>query len=183
MKEIYCNLLDKVHQLEGLLIEAVTKKNIKEDTDSKISALINELNTLSKTRAKNKAGNDEIPYFNPSKKFKEKKESESAFSAFYALEDDDDEVTAKDNSDVIEKPNVEENRVLKRRKPVFSLNDRFLFARELFGGDMKRFDRTVDALSEKKSYQEAEEYLKHDVHLNPEDPTSASFLELIRRYF
>lgn len=88
---------------------------------------------------------------------------------FYVLDDDE--------------PTVEIPRRSKgigRHKPVFSLNDKFLFIRELFDGDAGAFNKAVDVASGFDSYDEAENFLTKNYHLNPDNDTDERFLSIIR---
>lgn len=68
-------------------------------------------------------------------------------------------------------------------KSLFSLNDRFLFSRELFGGDMKMFDSTLKFLEGIKDFSDIEDYFYSELEWNPEDANVASFLEILRPHF
>lgn len=61
----------------------------------------------------------------------------------------------------------------------FTLNDRFRFKRELFGGDDADFTDTLQLLSEMDSYAEAEDYLLKDMMWDKEDPAVADFLAIL----
>ena len=65
----------------------------------------------------------------------------------------------------------------------FSLNDRFRFMRELFGGDAARMDETMQQISEAASLQEALDRLTSDLRLDESNETVADFVELLKRYF
>lgn len=68
------------------------------------------------------------------------------------------------------------------RRSVFSINDRFLFARELFGGSLSRFDACIahaDALS---SLADVNAYLA-SFGWNPEEVTTRRFLEILTARF
>lgn len=74
-------------------------------------------------------------------------------------------------------------RVGESRAPVFSVNDRFRFIRELFGGSRDAFDGALTQIAACDSYDEAEEYVLSDLELDPELPATQEFLTLIARYF
>ncbi|MBD5337985.1 MAG: hypothetical protein HDR98_02540 [Bacteroides sp.] len=67
--------------------------------------------------------------------------------------------------------------------PVFSVNDRFLFARELFGGRMADFDEALKNVAGMESYEEAEEYFISERGFNPELPLVQDFLTIISNCF
>lgn len=70
-----------------------------------------------------------------------------------------------------------------RRAPVFSLNDRFLYSRELFGGSVADFERALTQVAAMDSYEEAEEYFYSEWGFNAENPVVADFLVVISNYF
>ena len=61
----------------------------------------------------------------------------------------------------------------------FTVNDRFRFSRELFGGDVDEFADTVEVLSGMDSYKDAEDYLINDLAWDAESPEVAEFLEIV----
>lgn len=64
-----------------------------------------------------------------------------------------------------------------------SLNDRFLFQRELFNNSRSEMDRVVEALNKLGSFEEAENYLKSQQSWNFENQTVKEFLLIIKRGF
>lgn len=72
-----------------------------------------------------------------------------------------------------------------KKKPagVFTLNDRFLFTRELFGGRRELFDRAMVDLAGMDSYEEAEDFFLYQHGMSPDDPNVAKFLEIVARLF
>ena len=80
-------------------------------------------------------------------------------------------------SDVLEKRNLSDLR------KAFSLNDRFRFRRELFGGDEARMNRTIGDLNELHSYEASVAYLSDELKWNIDDPAVADFLLLIEKRF
>ena len=69
---------------------------------------------------------------------------------------------------------------LKRR---ISLNDRFLFQRELFGNSRQEMDRAMEQLSKLQTYAEAETYLRESLSLDLENATVSDFLHVIKQGF
>jgi hypothetical protein len=67
-------------------------------------------------------------------------------------------------------------------KKSISLNDKFRFQRELFGGNAALLNQTLEALNEIKDKNEATEFLA-GLNLDSENPTAKEFLELINRKF
>lgn len=68
------------------------------------------------------------------------------------------------------------------KRPVFCLNDRYRFRRELFGGSDAEMERVLDRIASLKDYDEAEEYLYGVEALDPENPDVADFMAIIREY-
>jgi len=68
-------------------------------------------------------------------------------------------------------------------KQGISLNDRFLFQRELFRNDRQEMNRAMQTLSMFKSYEEAEEYLKESQSWDFDNPTVNDFLQVIKGGF
>lgn len=64
-----------------------------------------------------------------------------------------------------------------------SLNDRFIFQRELFGNDHNRMNSTIEKLNSLKSYEDAEDYIKENVSADLDNPTVADFLSIIKKGF
>ncbi len=65
----------------------------------------------------------------------------------------------------------------------FTLNDKFLFTRELFNGDDRDYTDTLNLLSEMGSYEEAEDYLLHDLMWNPDNANVKAFLTALEKAF
>lgn len=64
-----------------------------------------------------------------------------------------------------------------------SLNDRFLFQRELFQNNRQAMDGLMGELAALGSYEEAEEYLRESTAWDFESPTVNEFLSFIRQGF
>ncbi|MDE6380987.1 MAG: hypothetical protein K2L11_10985 [Muribaculaceae bacterium] len=65
----------------------------------------------------------------------------------------------------------------------FSLNDRFLYARELFNGNMKMFDSTLDFLEGIEDYSIIEDYFYSELEWDPENSHVAAFMDILRPNF
>lgn len=61
----------------------------------------------------------------------------------------------------------------------FTLNDKFRFIREIFGGSEREFADTLTLLADMASYAEAEDYICGDLALDREEPAVAEFLSII----
>lgn len=69
-----------------------------------------------------------------------------------------------------------------KNPPAFSLNDRFLFTRELFNGSRKKFDEALDRLAQFDSIEEAEAYFYDDCALDPSEETVIDFMHIVEGY-
>lgn len=68
-------------------------------------------------------------------------------------------------------------------KSAFSLNDRFLYSRELFDGNMKMFDSSLNFIEGIDDFRMIEDYFYKEMELDPENATVASFMEILRGRF
>lgn len=64
-------------------------------------------------------------------------------------------------------------------KSRFSLNDRFLYARGLFNGDLKMFDASIRAIEGVKDFPVVEDYFYNELDWNREDPTVKAFMDTL----
>ncbi|MCM1096257.1 MAG: hypothetical protein NC333_08310, partial [Terasakiella sp.] len=65
----------------------------------------------------------------------------------------------------------------------FTLNDKFLFRRELFADSDDEFGDTIDLLMTMDSLDEAREYLLHDLQWDPDNTVVADFLAIVTNHF
>lgn len=169
MKERYKNILEKVYEIEGLLLLALSKEEMPEGLEQLIERRISEL-TEEETTSKKSAGTE---FSLPIPEEETKDETDTETDTFYALEDDDDD-----------KPSGRLQKVTMQRKaPVFSLNDRFLFMRELFDNDAAAFNAMLQRVAALDDYPSAVDYLREEWSINPEGDTDARFLAVIEDYF
>ena len=87
-----------------------------------------------------------------------------------------------------EKAGISLNEVLEKQnlsdfRKAFSLNDRFRFRRELFGGDEAQMNQAVNDLNELHSYEESVTYLHNELKWNLEDAAVADFVKLLEKRF
>lgn len=108
---------------------------------------------------------------------------------FYQIED-------KEVSDAAETDNQEEvdngpeadkaadggNAAPAKRKPAFSINDRFRFKRELFNNSDRKFDNALAVVAGMESYDEAEDYFYGDLDWDPDNSEVAAFMEIVSKY-
>ncbi len=65
-------------------------------------------------------------------------------------------------------------------RSVFSINARILYARELFNGNMKMFDATIEYLDGIDDFSVIEDYFYNELEWNPEDGNVATFMDKLR---
>lgn len=80
-------------------------------------------------------------------------------------------------NDLLERKNLSDFR------KAFSLNDRFRFRRELFGGSEELMNQVIADLNEIKSYDASVAYIQKVLHGNGEETAVADFLQLIEKRF
>ena len=68
-------------------------------------------------------------------------------------------------------------------KKVISLNDRFLFCRELFANDERLMNQIISELNMKESYEASIDYLKNRFDWNFEDQYVAGFVAALKKRF
>lgn len=233
MKDRYKSLLDKIYEIEGLLLLGLNREKVPEGLDALIvekwnrlsneielaethpqvqetpvnaepsltvpleeSPIIPPIEAEKENETENKVGEDgsSEQHLTSEKTILKKSEKDSvseiareintqvstqideSVGPFYALEDDDEEIVAVP-------PKKAGVKRYDRKKPIFSLNDKFLFIRELFGGDASAFKAAVDKISFFKDFDEAEQYFLDDLQMDPENDTVDRFLEAISECF
>lgn len=75
---------------------------------------------------------------------------------------------------------INRNRRPAKLKSIFSLNDRFLYSRELFDGNMKMFDSTLDFLEGVDNYAVIEDYFFNEMEWDRENEYVVSFMEMLK---
>ncbi|MGM9798056.1 MAG: hypothetical protein ACI3ZY_10910 [Parabacteroides sp.] len=80
-------------------------------------------------------------------------------------------------NDLLERKNLSDFR------KAFSLNDRFRFRRELFGGSEELMNQVIADLNEIKSYDASMAYIQKVLNGNGEESAVADFLQLIEKRF
>lgn len=68
-------------------------------------------------------------------------------------------------------------------KKMMSVNDRFLFRRELFSNSDSEMADTLDMIASMHSLAEAEEYFYHDLQWDAENPTVKDFMTIVKACF
>lgn len=68
-------------------------------------------------------------------------------------------------------------------RKMFTLNDKFMFRRELFGNDDEEFTATLELLASMQSFDEAEEYAYEDLRWDREAPRVKEFMQIVANHF
>lgn len=88
-------------------------------------------------------------------------------------------------SENIEPVNRKVEPVVRKRslESFFSLNDKFRFRRELFGGSLPDFAGSLGLVSSLATLADAEDYFYNDLQWNPDSPEVQAFMTIITQYF
>lgn len=76
-----------------------------------------------------------------------------------------------------------EKRKLSDLRKAFSLNDRFRYRRELFGGNEEVMNKVIMALNNKVSYKESIRFLDEKLHWDFSNPTVKDFIKILEIRF
>lgn len=68
-------------------------------------------------------------------------------------------------------------------RKMLTLNDKFLFRREIFNGNDTELNDTLDLIASMDTLQEAEEYLYDDLQLDAENESVGEFISILESYF
>lgn len=159
-KKISC-ALDCAYELEGLLHLALERNDIQEKLLRLIYAkgreLCGKVNfTGSEESAENNTGYEET--------------------------DSLDTIEVTDGYELEEESEKPVKVITEKSGPVFSLNDTFLFTRELFGGDNALFKDTVNRAATMENIEEVEMYLYDELSMDSENDEVKRFVSLIEDY-
>lgn len=147
------SLLDNVYELEGLLHLAIAR----EDCPEIIPTLIANKATEVAERARLEAGMQEATV--------------------------NDAKPAETPAPTEPEPPVQPATQQPRGRLVFTINDRFRFKRDLFGGSDADFNNSLALVASMDNYEEAEDYFINEIQLDPQAQETIDFLEIIKRYF
>ena len=76
-----------------------------------------------------------------------------------------------------------EKKKLPDLRKMFSLNDRFMYRRELFGGNEDLMNKAISALNNKGSFKESISYIEESMHWDFSNPTVKNFVKTIELRF
>lgn len=68
-------------------------------------------------------------------------------------------------------------------RKMFTLNDKFMFRKGLFGNNDEEFNSTLDLVGAMHSYEEVEEYVYDDLQWDSTDPLVVDFMKIAHRFF
>lgn len=101
-----------------------------------------------------------------------------------AQEAEDDDIILSFDDDENESATADLEKEIKpskrNLKAGFSLNDRFLYARELFDNNMKTFDSTLKSLEGVKDFSVIEDYFYNELDWDSENPIVKEFMEKLQ---
>ena len=97
-------------------------------------------------------------------------------------EEDDDEVL-DDDDEALTLDEALQRSMSRDLRKAFSLNDRFLYRRELFGNSDVEMNDTLNLVETMQSYSEAEEFFYGDLEWDSESPEVKDFMAVIRNHF
>ena len=201
-------MLEKTLEIEGL-IRILRDGSPSEETYSLLKKKITELSTLSSaltsssSAAVKKHSEDEaeIPQEALDQEIRDDVRMEEAESIemktwkkmYHSKPDDDDIILTLDeespenvvndarNEDAATAHNDNiQTKGTSNIKSWFSLNDRFLYSRELFDGNMKTFDSTLKSIEGVKDFTVVEDYFYNELDWDKENPTVKSFMEKLK---
>ena len=87
-----------------------------------------------------------------------------------------------------ERQNISLNEILEKKsladfRKAFSLNDRFFFKRELFGGDEEYMNNTIADIDKLNSYETSLEYINSEFKWDMDNPAVSDFMKRIEKRF
>lgn len=80
-------------------------------------------------------------------------------------------------NDILEKKNLSDIR------KALSLNDRFRFRRDLFGGNEGKMNESIETLNHISSYEESIDYINKNLHWKTDDVAASDFIKMIEKRF
>ena len=160
--ENYNKILDRVYELEGLLLLALSKDDNLDSIEKLISNKVREISDLTASEGLENSGEETAGM---------SEEPDCLAGLVYE----------EPTSEII--PDTSLSVPLSDTAPLFSLNDKFIYIRELFGGDEKLFDKAMDNVAAFDSYDEAEGYFLSEYDWDPDNSVASGFLKSIGGYF
>lgn len=165
-------LLDKVYELEGLILLAMKREESTESLFNLIQRKGSEIGNICKGK---------MPDINDENQTVNEEENDDASKDSFSFEEytiDEPEVEDSVQSPVTKSPSSD-----KKGKLVFSINERFRFKGALFNNSDADFNNTLALIASMEDYEEAEDYFINEVGFDFKNPLVREFLEVIKRYF
>lgn len=194
------SLLDKIYELEGLVLLACKREDSSSDLIRLIAMKSEEVNVLVSKLHSKETTDIVIPQKEKSDLLNEKilpgkdtqhlEEPNSSDDSYcfeleeYAIEEDIPETFP-----VLPETEKESNNEagefvdLQRGKLVFSINERFRFRQQLFENSDADFNNTLALVASMDDYEEAEDYFINEEGFDKTDPIVKEFLGILKRYF
>lgn len=95
----------------------------------------------------------------------------------------DESIDFSEPTDTIKVDEMLSRREARDLTRAFTLNDKFRFTRELFGGNKSEFAGTLNMIMAMHSFDEANDYLVNDLGIDPESEAGADFMAIITNHF
>lgn len=97
--------------------------------------------------------------------------------------EEDDEPTARTFTELRKKIAEEPSRRRDGVSRMFSINDKFRFKRELFGGSDAAMRMALDNVNRMQSLEDAEDFFYNELQWSPENEDVKAFMKIMERYF
>lgn len=188
-KEKLQELLDTTYELEGLLHLMLSR----DDINSTLEGLVvKKLERLSEMAGLQSPGNSDEDM--PEGFYEEEIPVKTEFTDISDTSDGTGQEETSEVSGTVKEPEIAGETALtgnfvetspemsRKVAPAFSLNDKFLFTRELFNGSREDFNESIDRLAEMETYEEAEGYFLYTLGWNPKDETVMDFMGIVAKY-
>lgn len=159
-KEELNRLLDSIYELEGLVYLAISRDDCPESLPTLIKRKADEMARLASLKADELAGYEK--------------------SDMLAGEEKSDEPDQEEYPSVV---SVGMKPAEPRGKLVFTINDRYRFKRDLFGGSDADFNTTLALVASMDNYEEAEDYFLNELQWSLQNQETVDFLEILKKYF
>ena len=158
--DIVNNIQDDLHQMEIVQVELFEEKQVKAEKKTYTSPLMNEKQTNTPLLAEEKQ------------------------SGTYLVTEEKKTITSSlaEEKKTITSLLTEEKKRVDLQK-LMTLNDRFLYCRELFAGNNALMDQTISELNQETSHESSVEYIKNHFDWNFKNEHVADFMRVIKKRF
>lgn len=173
------SMLSTCYELEGLLVLATQRE---ESTPEEVYNMIRDKIALLAGEEDLSAKITDVEDFEGvSASASENSENENDMKEVSeSTEYEQDELAGECDTHMSEVADYEDNSLNARVVfPKISINDRYLFVRELFDGSEKDFDDAIESISEMESATEVDDFLYNDLCFSEENPVVSEFRSYI----